>query len=332
MSHHMDTNDVRFFSGRSHPLLAEKIASHLGVPLEPTYFSRFSNDNLFIQLGASVRSRIVFIVQSLLPPVSDHLLELLMMLDIARGAAAREIHAIIPYFSYARSDKKNAPRISITARLIADLLQTAGATHVMTMTLHSPQVHGFFSVPTDPLTARMLFATHLQEKIENNELHFDVSDTIIVAPDYGRAGSAARLANQLGLASIAAEKTRISDTDVHIDELITKQVEGFKRVVIYDDEIATGGSVIKLCNMVTRGSIEDIIIICTHGIFIGNALERIFAFPQVSRIITTDTVPIPKEKQSEKLTILSVAPVIGDAIWRNYTRQSIGDLFDYADQ
>jgi ribose-phosphate pyrophosphokinase len=332
MSHQMDTNDVRFFSGRSHPILAEKIASHLGVPLELTYFSKFSNDNLFIQLGASVRSRIVYIVQSLIPPVSDHLLELLMMLDIARGAAAREIHAIIPYYSYARSDKKNAPRISITARLIADLLQTAGATHVMTMTLHSPQVHGFFSVPTDPLTARILLATHLQEKIERNEIKLDSSDTIVVAPDYGRAGSAARLASQLNLPSIAAEKTRISDTDVHIDELIIKQVEGFKRVIIYDDEIATGGSVFKLCNLIVRGHVEDIIIICTHGIFIGNALDRILSIPQVSRIITTDTIPIAEEKLSDKLTILSVAPVVGDAIWRNYTRESIGDLFDYGDQ
>lgn len=332
MSHQMDTNDVRFFSGRSHPNLANNIAAHLGVPLEPTKFSKFSNDNLFIQLGASVRSRIVYIVQSLLPPVSDHVLELLMMIDIARGAAAREIHAIIPYYSYARSDKKNAPRISITARLIADLLQTAGATHVMTMTLHSPQVHGFFSVPTDPLTARMLFATHLQEQIESKAMQLDASDTIVVAPDYGRAGSAARLANQLNLPSIAAEKTRVSDTDVHIDDLIIKQVEGFKRVVIYDDEIATGGSVIKLCNMIIKGPIDDIIIICTHGIFIGDALDRILSIPQVSRIITTDTIPIPDEKISNKLTVLSVAPVIGDAIWRNYTRQSIGDLFDYGDQ
>jgi ribose-phosphate pyrophosphokinase len=331
MSYQMDTNDVRFFSGRSHPTLAEKIASHLGVPLEPTKFSKFSNDNLFIQLGASVRSRVVFIVQSLIPPVSDHLLELFMMLDIARSAAAREIHAIIPYFSYARSDKKNAPRISITARLIADLLQTAGATHIMTMTLHSPQVHGFFSIPTDPLTARMLIASHIQELQENNRLTLDPSDTIVVAPDYGRAGSAARLAKQLNLPSIAAEKNRISDKEVHISELITNQVKGFNRVVIYDDEIATGGSVIKLCHLLTNGSVEDIIIICTHGIFIGNALDRILEIPQVSSIITTDTVPILNDKLTQKLTVLSVAPVIGDAIWRNYTRQSIGNLFDFAD-
>ncbi len=140
----MNSEDVRFFSGRSHPELAAEISNYLSIPLEETHHRKFSNDNLEIQLGASVRGRAVFIIQSLVTPVSDHLMELFMMLDIAHGAGAREIHAIIPYYSYARSDKKDAPRISITARLIADLLQTAGATHVMMMTLHSPQVHGFF--------------------------------------------------------------------------------------------------------------------------------------------------------------------------------------------
>ena len=138
----LSQSDVRFFAGRSNPALAQSIADDLGVRLEETHVSRFSNDNLFVQLGASVRGRVVFIVQSLVPPVSDHLVELLMMIDIAKSAAAREIHAVIPYFSYARSDKKDAPRISITARLVADLLNTAGATHILTMTLHSPQEFG----------------------------------------------------------------------------------------------------------------------------------------------------------------------------------------------
>src|SRR5262245_50422107 len=159
-SNQVDPKDIRVFSGSSHPALAARIAASLKVPLDPTTIRRFSNDNLYVQLGASVRSRSVFIIQSITPPASDHLLELFMMLDSARGAAAREVHAVIPYYSYARSDKKNAPRISIAGRLIADLLQTAGASHVMTMTLHSPQVHGFFGVPTDPLTARALFVKH----------------------------------------------------------------------------------------------------------------------------------------------------------------------------
>lgn len=327
----INPNEVRFFSGRSHPELATDISNLLGVPLDPTYVSRFSNDNLFIQLGSSVRSRSVYIVQSLIPPVSDYLMELFMMLDIARGAGAREVHAIIPYYSYARSDKKNAPRISITARLIADLLQTAGATHVMTMTLHSPQVHGFFSIPTDPLTARVLFIRHLQEQHQQGKIVLDATDTVVVAPDYGRAGSAARLAFHLKLPSIAAEKTRLSDTEVHIGELVTKQVEGFRQAIVYDDEIATGGSVLHLCKLLVRSGVKEIIVICTHGLFIGEALKRILQIPEVTEIITTDTAPIPPDKRVPKLSVLSVASIFADAIWRNYDRQSIGSLFEHGE-
>jgi ribose-phosphate pyrophosphokinase len=326
----LNPDDVRIFSGRSHPELAASIAFHLGIPLESTHFSRFSNDNLYIQLGASVRSRSVYIVQSMIPPVSEHLLELLMMLDIARGAGAKEIHAIIPYFSYARSDKKNAPRISITARLIADLLETAGATHVMTMTLHSPQVHGFFRIPTDPLTARGIFVSYLHELQQVDK--FDGNNTIVVAPDYGRAGSAARLAHHFNLSAISAEKTRISDTTVQIGDLITKQVAGFTRAIIYDDEIATGGSVITLSRFLVNSGIKDIYTVCTHGLFFNNALAQLQAIPQITHIITTDTVPIPIEKRPKNLTVLSVAPLIADAIFRNYTRQSIGPLFDFGDE
>jgi ribose-phosphate pyrophosphokinase len=323
MTEEFNKNDIRLFSGRSHPDLAKGIANHLGIPLEETYCSRFSNDNLFIQLGASVRGRSVLIVQSLIPPVSDHLLELLMMLDIARSAAAREVHAIIPYFSYARSDKKNAPRISITARLIADLLETAGATQMMTMTLHSPQVHGFFRIPTDPLTARGLFVSYLRDR------NFSPQDTIVVAPDYGRAGSASRLASQLGLPAISAEKQRISDTEVRIGDLIGKQVAGFKRVIIYDDEIATGGSVVQLCKMLVESNVQEIYVVCTHGLFIGTALEKIAGIPQVKQVMTTDTVPIPQSKRIPNLVILSVAPIFGEAIRRNIIHESIGKLFAY---
>jgi ribose-phosphate pyrophosphokinase len=326
----LNPDDVRIFSGRSHPELAASIAHHLGIPLESTHFSRFSNDNLYIQLAASVRSRSVYLVQSLIPPVSEHLLELFMMLDIARGAGAREIHAIIPYFSYARSDKKNAPRISITARLIADLLETAGATHVMTMTLHSPQVHGFFRIPTDPLTARGIFVNHLRELQQVEK--FNRNNTVVVAPDYGRASSAARLAHQFNLSSISAEKTRISDTSVQIGDLIGKQVSGFERAIIYDDEIATGGSVITLSRFLVEAGITQIYTVCTHGLFFGDALPQLTSIPEITHIITTDTVPIPTEKRPEKLTVLSVAPLIADAIFRNYTRQSIGPLFDFGDE
>src|SRR5437773_7952709 len=170
---------VRFFSGSSNPALAANIASELGVPLDDKHITRFSNDNLYIQLGATVRYRRVYIVQSLSQPTNDHLMELLMMLDIARGAAASEMHAIIPYYSFGRSDKKDAARISITARLVADLLKTAGATHVMSMMFHSPQVHGFFAMPTDPLSSWVVLKEYLETR--------NLNKGIMVTPDMGQA-------------------------------------------------------------------------------------------------------------------------------------------------
>ncbi len=319
-----DPNEVRFFSGSSHPHLAADIAAYLGQPLDKTYISRFSNDNLYIQLGASVRSRVVYILQSLTPPVNDHLVELLMMLDIARSASAKEIHAIIPYYSFARSDKKDAPRISITARLIADLIETAGATHIMTMMLHSPQVHGFFSIPADPLSSRPVFNRHFA--------NHDLTSTVVVAPDMGHAKSAARFAKSLGMPVAAGDKERISDTEVEISGLVGKPVQGFKRALIYDDEIATGGSIAGISKVLLEQGIQEIWVACTHGVFVHGGLERLLAIPQITEIVTTDTVYIPPEKRSPKLTVLSVAPIFGEAILRNFMRESISNLYVYGEE
>jgi ribose-phosphate pyrophosphokinase len=320
----LDPDEVRFFSGSSHPQLARGIVAHLGLALDQTHISRFSNDDLYIQLGASVRSRAVYIVQSLTPPVNDNLVELLMMLDIARSASAREIHAIIPYFSFARSDKKDAPRISITARLVADLIQTAGATHVMTMMLHSPQVHGFFNVPTDPLTSRPVFNRHFEGR--------DLSGTVVVAPDMGHAKSAALFAKGLGIPVAAGDKTRISDTEVQISGLVGQPIQGHHRAIIYDDEISTGGSVEGISQVLIKQGIQEIWVACTHGVFVHGGLERLVAIPQITEIVTTDTVYIPPEKRHPKLTVLSIAQVFADAISRNYLRQSISDLFVYGEE
>lgn len=321
----LDPDDVRIFSGRSHNALAAGIASYLSCPLDPAHFSRFSNDNLYVQLGVPVRGRTVFIVQSLIPPVSDNLMEMLMMLDIARSAAAREVHAVIPYFSYARSDKKDAPRISITARLVADMLSAAGATHVLTMTLHSPQVHGFFNIPTDPLTSRPLFVKHFRE------LEYGRQDTIVVAPDLGRAKPTARFAADLGLTVATADKVRISDSEVVIRGLVGQDVFGFHRALIYDDEIATGGSVVELSKLLVSKGIKEITVICTHGLFTGRAIERLAEIKEITSIVTTDTVPFPVERRPPHMTVLSVAPVFGEAIARNYTGASLSGLFAYAE-
>jgi ribose-phosphate pyrophosphokinase len=314
---------VRFFSGSSNPALAANIAAELGVPLDRTEITRFSNDNLYIQLGATVRYRRVYIVQSLSQPVNDHLMELLMMLDIARGAAAAEVHAIIPYYSFARSDKKDAPRISITARLVADLLKTAGATHVMSMIFHSPQVHGFFSLPTDPLSSWLVLKQYLES--------CDLDDGILVTPDMGQAKSAARFAKVLRLPIAAGNKERVSDTEVVIRGLVGNQVRGHKSALIYDDEIATGGSILGLSRMLIEEGIEEIRVICTHGVFTRGGLERLANVSQISEIITTDTVYIPPEKRHPKLKILSVAPIFADAIRHNLYRESLNELFVYGE-
>jgi ribose-phosphate pyrophosphokinase len=321
--HTLNPDDLRVFSGNSNPELAADIAKCLGVPLEPTTIRRFTNDNLYVQLSASVRSRSVFIVQSLTPPVDSHLMELLMMLDIARSAAAKQVTAVIPYYSYARSDKKDAPRISITARLIADLLQTAGATHVMTMMLHSPQVHGFFSVPTDPLSSRGVFKQYFKQQ--------NLEGTVIVTPDIGSAKSAARFARDLGGLPVAAgNKERLSDTEVKISGLIGYQVRGCSRAIVYDDEIATGGSMLELARILVREGVQDIQLVCTHGLFTHNALERLGAVPEIKAIVTTDTVYHPPAARHEKLVVVPVGHVFGEAIRRNYLGESLSDLFVFA--
>jgi ribose-phosphate pyrophosphokinase len=319
----ISADEVRFFSGSSNKPLAAGIAAELGVPLAETHIKRFSNDNLYIQMGASVRYRRVYIVQSLSDPVNDNLMELLMMLDIARDAAASEIHAIIPYYSFGRSDKKDAPRISITARLVADLLKTAGATHVMSMMFHSPQVHGFFRIPTDPLSSRPVFGKYLENR--------DLSGTIIISPDMGQAKSAARFARSLNLPVAAGNKERVSDTEVRISGLVGNQVKGHKRALIYDDEIATGGSILELSRLLIEEGVEEILVMCTHGVFTRGGLERLADVPQITEIVTTDTVYLPEEKRHPKLNILPVASIFAESIRHNYNRESIGDLFVFGE-
>ena len=311
---------ILIFSGSAHPQLASAIAATLALPLSPTHVRKFTNDNFYIQLGVSVRGKEVFIVQPLSPPCSEHLLELLFMLDIARGAGAKEVHAVIPYYSYARSDKKDAPRISIAARLIADLLATAGATHVITMTLHSPQVHGFFSVPTDHLTAEPTFVKYLKQQ--------DLSNTIVLAPDIGHAKQAVSLARALGLPVAAGEKMRTGDTTVEIRGIMG-DVEG-KKIILLDDEIATAGTIEETIRYLRRyRSVSQVIVLGTHGLFTGPAVTRLNALDEIEEIVITDTVPLPEERQPARLTVLSVADIFGAVIRRNVLGGSIGDLFAF---
>ena len=309
--------DIVVFSGSAHPALAAEICANLKVPLSPAALSRFSNDCLQAQLQANCREADVFLIQPLGPPVQEHLMELLLMLDAARGASAARTTAVIPYYAYARSDKKDAPRISIAARLVADLLVTAGATRVLTMTLHAAQVHGFFSVPVDHLTALQVLAQHFQGR--------DLSDTVVVSPDLGRAKEAAHFAHLLGLPMAAASKRRLSDEQVAIDTLVG-DVEG-KRVIVLDDEIATGGTIIELLDLLRKRGVPRVVVACTHGLFTGRALERLRDRADVAEIVTTNTVPPVAARDLPNLRVLSVAPLLAEAIRRIHQGESVSSLF-----
>lgn len=308
---------VVVFSGSAHPELASEVCRHLGVGLSETTIRRFSNDCLYVQLNANCRERDVFVIQPLAPPVQEHLMELLLMLDAARGASAARTTAVIPYYAYARSDKKDAPRISIAARLVADLLVTAGAKRVLTMTLHAPQVHGFFGVPTDHLNALGVLAAYFRDH--------DLRNTVVVAPDLGHAKSVTQFARLLNVPVAAASKQRISDELVRV-EAIVGDVDR-KDVIIMDDEIATGGTIIEVLHHLRARQVGRVAIACTHGIFTGPAIDRLRAVPEIAEIVTTDTVPLPPEKRLPNLHTLSIAPLFAEAIRRIHDGESVSSLF-----
>jgi len=309
--------DIAVFTGSAHPELAEEICDHLEVPLYPTRVSRFANDCLEVQLQANLRERDVFLIQPLVPPVQEHLVELLLMLDAARGASAARITVVLPHYAYARSDKKDAPRISIGGRLVADLLVTAGASRVLAMALHSPQVHGFFSVPVDHLHALRELATHFRG--------YDLSNTVVVSPDLGNAKEAAAFARLLGVPVATGAKQRFSDDRVQISAVIGDVAD--RDAIILDDEIAKGSTVVELLEHLRQQHVRTIRIACTHGLFTSGALDRLAAEPGVEEIVCTNTVPIAKEKLIQKLTVLSVAPALAEAMRRIHNGESVSALF-----
>lgn len=309
---------ITIFSGSANPELAEEVCNHLGLPRSRINVNRFSNDCMQVQLMASCREADVFFIQPLCPPVQDHLMELMQMLDAARGSAAARLTAVIPYYAYARSDKKDAPRISITAKLVADLLATAGAQRVLTVTLHSPQVHGFFNIPVDHLNALNVLARYFRER-------GDLANTVVVSPDLGNAKNAAKLARLLKSPVAAGNKRRISDDKVTID--LVGDVDG-KDVIVMDDEIATAGTITEILDVVRQRGARRLSVVCTHGLFTGPAIERLRAEQGVDEIIATNTVPIPPEKRLPNMKVISVAPLIAEAIRRTHNGESISALFD----
>jgi ribose-phosphate pyrophosphokinase len=309
---------IAVFSGSAHPELAAEICAQLEVPLLPVRVSRFANDCLEVQLQANCRERDVFLIQPLVRPVQENLVELLLMLDAARGASAARTTVVMPHYSYARSDKKDAPRISIGARLVADLMVTAGADRVLAMTLHSPQVHGFFSVPVDHLHALRELAAHFRQ--------YDLSNTTVVSPDLGNAKEASHFARLLGVRVAAGAKQRFADDRVSISSVIGDVAD--RDVIVLDDEIAKGSTVIELLARLREIGVRSIRVACTHGLFANGALKRIGDQPDVVEIVCTNTVPVPDEERTPKLTVLSIAPALAEAMRRIHNGESVSALFD----
>ncbi len=311
--------DIVVFSGSAHAALADDICAHLATKRSGVSISRFSNDCLQAQLLANCRQRDVYIVQPLVPPTQEHLMELLLMINAARGASAGNITAVIPHYAYARSDKKDSSRISIGARLVADLLETAGVDRIITMNLHAPQVHGFFSVPLDHLTSLGVIANHYRGR--------DLTDHVVVSPDLGNAKQSTLLARLLGLPVAAGNKQRLADDRVIIDSIVG-DVEG-KKAIVLDDEIATGSSIVEIVKRLMDFGATGASVATAHGLFTGQAVEKLRTNPDIHEVVSTDTVPAPKN--FPELQVISVATLFAEAIQRIHDGKSVSKLFHGVD-
>lgn len=309
---------LKIFSGNANVELAEAICRHAGVEMGKCEIIRFSNENIKVRIAESVRGQDVFIVQPSCPPVNEGIMELLIMIDAAKHASAGRITAVVPYFPYVRSDKKDEPRISITARLIADLLETAGANRVMTMNLHSPQIQGFFRIPMDHLLAGRLFTDYFHSAAREN--------SVVVAPDAGSAKRAGAYAIKLGVPLAILDKRRDDDSESPIIHNVIGDVKG-KRALIFDDEIASGASILEVVKALNNLGVKEIAACCVHPVLSGRAVERLRE-SKISKLVVTDTVNLPESKRFPQLVVLSVAELFAKAILHTNRGESISELYD----
>lgn len=314
----MQKNYPKVFSGSSHPELAQEICDHLDLELGKVTIKKFSNENLKVKIEENVRGDDVFVIQTSCPPVNDGLVELLILIDALKYASAARITAVLPYYPYVRSDKKDEPRISITARLVADLLETAGADRILTMNLHSPQIVGFSRIPVDQLLSTSITCDYFQRK--------DLTNFVVVSPDVGRAKGAEVYARRLDLPMAIVDKRRYGDNESAKALYVIGEVEG-KNLIIFDDEILTGGSMLESVRVLRERGAQRVLAGCTHGIFSGGAVERIDE-SALEELVVTNTIPQPRP--SPKITVLSVAGLFGEAIKAIHRGDSLSKLFDHS--
>ena len=310
-------DELRVFSGTAHPELTEAICRYLDISLGQSDVFKFTNDNTFVQFRENIRQRDVFIVQPFSYPVNDKIVELLIMIDAAKRASAGRVTAVIPYFAYGRTDKKDQPRVPITARLIADMVSTAGADRVLTVDLHAGQIQGFFNIPVDELTALPILARYIQGK--------ELPDAVVIGVDLGAIKRARDLAQRVGAPLAIIEKRRIGNEDRAETLNVIGEVKG-KIAIIVDDEIDTGGSLLSAVEALEQRGVREVYASCTHAVLSGNAVERIGG-SSLKELIVTDTIQMTDGRIHEKITVLSVAPLLGEAIHRIHGGLSVGAMF-----
>jgi ribose-phosphate pyrophosphokinase len=311
-------DELKVFSGTAHPALAGAVCDYLDIPLGEAEVFEFSNENIFVRILENVRERDVFIIQPVCSPVNKSLVELLIMLDAFRRASAGRITAVVPYYGYSRTDKKDQPRVPITARLIADLITTAGANRLLTVDLHAPQIQGFFTIPVDELTARPMLAQYFREKTLDN--------LVVVATDIGISKVARDMAAKLGVPLAIMEKRRLGNADASETLNVIGEVEGMRALTV-DDEIDTAGSLVGVVDALLKRGVTKVYACCTHPVFSGPAIQRIAASP-VKEVVVADTIPVNDDKKLNKITVLPIASLIGEAIHRIHTGLSIGAMFE----
>ncbi|MCC6026325.1 MAG: ribose-phosphate pyrophosphokinase [Caldimicrobium sp.] len=314
----MSLNHMKLISGTANPELAQKISEYLATPLVQTKITRFSDGEIFVEIKENVRGADVFIIQPTCPPVNENLVELLIMIDAARRASARRITAVIPYYGYARQDRKTAPRTPITAKLVANVIVVAGARRVLTMDLHAGQIQGFFDIPVDHLYAMPVFLEYLKDKFRGEEI-------VIVSPDAGGVERAREYAKRLNATMAIVDKRRPRPNESEVMNIIGDVKD--KIAVIIDDMIDTAGTICKAASAIMDRGAKEVYAVATHPVLSGPAVERLAQSP-IKEVVVSDTIPLREEAQRlDKIKVLSVSKLLGEAIRRIHTDDSISSLF-----
>jgi len=311
-------DELKVFTGNAHPALAQGICDYLEIPLGQAEVFEFSNENIFVRILENVRERDVYVIQPISSPVNKNLMELLIMLDALRRASASRITAVVPYFGYGRTDKKDQPRVPITARLVADMITVAGANRLLTVDLHAGQIQGFFTIPVDELTALYMLGNYFETKALGN--------LVVVATDIGISKRARDLAERLNTPLVIIEKRRVGNIDKAETLNIIGDVSGMRALLI-DDEIDTAGSLVTAVTALQKAGATEIYACCTHPVFSKSAIKKIAKSP-VKEVVVTDTIPLPESKKIEKISVLSLAALLGEAIHRIHAGLSVGAMFE----